>query len=88
MYFDGSPLSPDPSDILPDHVARIVVKFRDDFLAPSGDRSLVAADDGQGSLRIGNTRGATLEIDGAQVPLAHYTVGNVAHVKLGDQQPH
>jgi len=51
VYFDGSPLSPDPSDILPDHVTRIVVKFRDDFLAPSGDRSLVAADDGQGSLR-------------------------------------
>ena len=43
MYFEGSPLQADPSDIPPGYVPRIVVKFRDDFIAPSADRSLVAA---------------------------------------------
>jgi cytoskeleton protein RodZ len=52
-------------------------------LLPEGTRREYQVE-GQGSLRIGNTRGATLEIDGAQVPLAPYTVGNVAQVKLGD----
>jgi len=55
-------------------------------LLPEGTRREYQVE-GEGSLRIGNTRGATLEIDGAQVQLAPYTVGNVAHLKLGDQQP-
>ena len=43
---------------------------------------------GNATLRIGNTRGASLEIDGTSVPLAPHTVANVALVKLGDAERH
>lgn len=43
---------------------------------------------GNAMLRIGNTRGASLDIDGAPVSLAPHTVANVAHVQLGDDTRH
>lgn len=39
---------------------------------------------GDANLRIGNVRGATLQIDGAPVDLALHTAGNVARVSVGD----
>ena len=50
-------------------------------LVPGGtERSYDLA--GGGSLRIGNTRGATLSIDGERVDLAPYTRANVARIAI------
>lgn len=52
-------------------------------LLPGGtERSYDLA--GGGSLRIGNTRGATLAIDGERVDLAPYTRANVARVSIAE----
>jgi cytoskeleton protein RodZ len=42
---------------------------------------------GKASLRIGNTRGASLSVDGKELDLAAFSRGNVARVNLGDVEP-
>jgi cytoskeleton protein RodZ len=42
---------------------------------------------GKASLRIGNTRGASLSVDGKELDLPSYSRGNVARVNLSETGP-